>query len=209
MSIPWWLKPRLSLRSLLVLTLIVCFVLAVWSVQVRPYRDQHAANAMIKRLGGEIQLVDAEGSSWQRWLVKTMVDEDAFVRTIGANLEGADFKNEDAAKLRGLIHLELLRLDRSSINDAGLSALEPLEKLRVLSLRYCSVSDKGLSVVGQKPELSELWLTGTDVSDDSVDRLSSFVDLKSLYLRWTRTTADAAREIQQRLPDCEVYHRER
>lgn len=200
---------RFSIRSLLIVTMVLCGLLTVWMNGVQPYREQRAAIEMVSRLNGRAEMRPQEGSDWQRWLVDLVIEEGAFVAVTEVNLHGAQFGEGDAARLAGLIWLEHLSLDRSSITDADLAALASMRGLQTLGLRYCGISDEGLSRLGEKPFLAELSLTGCEVSDSSVDRLLASPSLRLLLVRWTRLSQAGVDRLAARLPGCQIAYQPR
>ena len=115
-----------------------------WAVYVNPYRLQMRSLAAVNRLQGKSVKTPAQGPGWHRWLVTTLLGEDAFVRVTQADLSGKK-SNDETAPLgsRSLVHLEKLSLDYTPITDSGIATLRSMPNLQHVSLRYTSISDRG------------------------------------------------------------------
>ena len=75
-----------------------------------------------------------------------------------------------------------MKLDYTSVDDAGLASLQPLTQLRELSLDTVNITDK------------------------SVPLLKSFAKLQNLNLYHTYVTDKAELEIQTALPSCKIVY---
>ncbi|HVT29164.1 MAG TPA: hypothetical protein VHE81_14205, partial [Lacipirellulaceae bacterium] len=202
--IPW---KRFSLRSLFVLMTLCCFVFGLWSVYVNPYRLQLQSLAAVNRVNGQSTPAPAEGPPWQRWLVTTLLGNDAFVRITEVNLANRRPVGDDVLRsLTGLRSLEQLTLDYTQITDDGLASLQSLHALHDLSLRYTNVSDRGARYLSTLPNLQHLTLTGTKISDAGADELARLKQMQSMYIRWTRISDNGAERLRQALPECKVFH---
>lgn len=197
---------RYSLRALFVVMTLCCVFLGVWSVYVAPFRRQASAMAALEKLPVELDVSAAEGPAWQRWLVTTMLGEDAYVFVAKVELRGPNINDEVAKKLAGLDWLESLALEGTQVTDAGLAVLRLLPHLEDLSLTYSQATDEGLAQLKHLPQLENLKLTGTSISDKGVPALAELPALRTLYIRWTRITDEGAAKIRKLLPQCEVYH---
>ena len=108
MTIVW--APRwksFSLRTLFVLMTLCCLVIGAWSVYVNPYRVQSQSLGVVNRLQGTYVLTTIDGHPWQRWLVTTLLGEEAFVTRTSVNLSGRK-STMSRAIASGLVFLQEL-----------------------------------------------------------------------------------------------------
>jgi hypothetical protein len=197
---------RFSLRTLFILMTICCLVFGTWAAYVNPYRLEARSLAEVKRLQGEFELVRAEGPEWHRWLVTTLLGDDAFVHVTKVDLNGRDVDDNALRALAGLVHLQFLSLDYTQVTDDGIAVLRSMPHLRHLSLRYTAVSDRGAAQLAALPSLNTIHLTGTKLSDESIDALARHGGLSALYIRWTQISDSAAARLAAALPGCSVHH---
>lgn len=197
---------RYSLRSLFALMTVSSLVLGAWSVYVNPYRLQARSLAEVNRLQGLVQFEAADGPAWHRWMVVTLLGNDAFVHVTKVDLAGRNIDDQVLRSLTGLTHLKELSLDYTKITDDGMPAIRSMPELNTLSLRYTPVSDRSTGVLSGLPKLSKLLLTGTKLSDGTVVELGKMSSLSELYVRWTRITDDGASKLAGALPKCAVFH---
>ena len=92
--------------------------------------------------------------------------------------------------LEPLVSLEVLRLSRTTIDDAGLESVRQLTKLKVLSLRDTAISDEGLGRISSLTDLTKLFLGGTSISNAGLKFLKPLVNLKVLVLDRTAITEE-------------------
>lgn len=142
--------------------------------------------------------------------------------------------DEGLRQLTNLTELEVLDLDGNKVTDAGLAHLERLTKLRELHLSLLAVTDRGMiylqplkelrhlellysvgfagpKITGEgltflKPlaNLQSLNLTGARLADADLRQLAALRNLKTLQLTRTTVSAEAIRNLQAALPECEV-----
>ena len=152
---------RFSLRALFVMMTLCCVLLGLWSVFVNPFRRQAESLAALQRLPVEVTTYPARGTAWQRWLVTTMLGEDAFVEVDAIELRGPRIDDAVIKELSGLRRLRSLTLEQTEVTDAGLLVIGSMRQLQALTLTYSLVTDRGINRLKSLPELSTLKLTGT------------------------------------------------
>jgi hypothetical protein len=197
---------RFSLRTLFVLMTLCCLAVGAWSVYVNPYRTQLQSLAAVNRLQGNSAKTGADGPGWQRWLVTTLLGQDAFMRVTEVNLRACRVDDAALRSLAGLIHLESLKLDLTQITDDGISALRPMQHLKELHLRHTNLSDRAAVTLAALPRLEIVYLTGTKMTDAAINDLARHNAMTTLYIRWTRISNEGAARLAAALPHCAVYH---
>jgi hypothetical protein len=197
---------RFSLRTLLAVITVSCVFLGTWSAYVNPFRHQARSLAEVYRLQGVSTIEPAIGPAWHRWLVTTLLGEDAFVRVTKVDLSGRQIDDDALLSLTGLTHLTELYLDGTALTDASTSAFRSMPELRTLSLKYTGVSDAGVEAFSTLPNLRSLILTGTKLSDAAVLHFAKMPRLSELYVRWTRLSDSGARKLADALPNCKIIH---
>jgi len=107
----------------------------------------------------------------------------------------------------GLTQLNLVDAD---LDDAKLlklkGDLERLPNLRSLVLNRTTISDVGLEALENLQTLDGLYLSGTSVSDVAVERLKRLHGLTRLGLQGTQVTDAGVEELRRALPNCEIDH---
>jgi hypothetical protein len=201
---------QISLRSLLLLTTLA----AIWLGYVtHKVREQRAAVALIKQLGGRVSddYQEATGSAntpgWP-WLRRIIGDE-YFQDVTKVMLEKTPVSDTDLQVICKLTRTKGIILWQGNISDAALASLERLPDLSVLDLRDTKVTSEGFGLfkappsietvvlsgtmvkgdgaraIGGWTSLTLLGLDGTDVSAEDIDHLS---ELKNLQILWIRGT---------------------
>jgi len=197
---------RFSLRTLFVLMTTCCVGIGLWSAYVNPYRLQAQSLAEVRRLNGNFTTSPAKAVGVHRWLVTTLVGEDAFAHVTTVDLAGKKVDDNVLQSLAGLIYLRELRLDYTAVTDNGILALRSMKRLRQLSLRYTSLSDPVVPQFAAFPKLETLLLTGTKISDAALADLAKLGGLSQLFIRWTNITNPGAEKLSATLPNCAIYH---
>jgi len=195
-----WLQ--FSLRTLMVLVLLISVPLGWLGMKMREAREQQAAADSIRSFGGWVEYeseqepADDEYPSvafgldarFERrgpaWLCGWLGD-DFFVRIIAVNGE-SDGVLEHAARLP---HLSNLRVG-------------PLHRKPFASY---PVTDAGLKHLKESSQLRELMLNQTQVTDAGLTHLSGLTGLQKLDLSSTKVTAAGCAELQKALPNCEIH----
>ncbi len=201
-----WLRFRL--RSLLVLLTVFSLMMAIWTVVVRPYRDQMNAMAILnKTFAGEMTFEDtrAVGPAWHEWLVTKMLGEQHYREIIALDLSVTGATADQLRSLGDLRFLEQLSLDRTKADDAVVISLFRLSQLKSLSLSYTPITDRGLKGLSNHPQLEILYLTGTAISDDSISSLTQISTLRQLYVRWSAFSQQGIESLKAASAGCEIH----
>lgn len=197
---------RFGMRTLLLVTTLVCVAMGAWTIYVQPFRAQAASRVQVSDLGGTTSALTAPGPNWHRWLVETMVGPEQFIHVARADLRGCRVSSADVPPIAGLRYLKTLYLDRAEVTDENIAALASMSELEELSLTYTSVSDKGLARIATLPSLRTLHLTGVPITDASLDSLAHAPWLREIYIRWTKVTPEGVERLQRALPNCQLHH---
>lgn len=196
-----WL--RFSLRTLLVVTALLCIWLAVVSTRAR---KQARAIARMEQfrwgVGYDFQL--GESGNWTgktepsapAWLRKG-VGEEYFRRVAIVNVDQpSDPSNDDLAVLADLRGVKQITLyDRKRITDAGLAHLSGMTDLRKLALNGTSVTGPGLRHIAQLRKLELLSLDNTPVTDEGLAHLRDLRSLKMLFMSDTKISDEGLRQL--------------
>jgi hypothetical protein len=198
---------RFSLRTLFVLTTLVCLAAGMWSAIVNPYRVQLQSLAAVNRLHGTVVEETPDRPAWHRWLVTSFLGKDAYFHVTFVDLAGCQVDDSAARSLSGLGFLHKLNLDNTQITDEGAAVLRSMPLLQELSLRFTKVGDGAATCLASAPSLSIVYLTGTQTSDAAINTLAENRNLAQLYIRWTKITNAGATKLAAALPKCAVnYH---
>jgi hypothetical protein len=198
---------RFSLRTLFVLTTLVCLAAGMWSAVVNPYRVQLQSLAAVNRLHGTVVEEAPDRPAWHRWLVTSLLGQQAYFHVTSVDLAGCQVNDAAARSLAGLVFLHKLTLDNTQITDEGAAVLRSMPQLRELSLRFTKVGDVAATCLAAAPSLSIVYLTGTQTTDAAIDTLAKNRNLAELYIRWTKITNAGATKLAAALPKCAVnYH---
>lgn len=120
--------------------------------------------------------------------------------SLRGNLDDAGFK-----KLASLSpQLVTVDLSATKITDSAIAQLESAKNLRLIRLAETGITDASIDMLLKLPALESINLYGTKVTDAGVSRLSSMSNLKRLYLWQTAVTPAAIKELQEKLPNCEI-----
>lgn len=211
---------RFRLRSLFVITTILCVVLGS---KVKQVRDQRAA---VKSLAAERAMIlygyhvnpKQSGPPGPKWL-RTYLGDDFFahvrwVSFVTPWLGGPTSDNIDDDLLRSVGLLKRLqRLDLEDcdkITDAGLRRLSHLAQLQELRLSGAEITDEGLIALQSLRDLNHLALDDTAVTDAGIAHLTPLQQLQELYLMDTAVTdaciADLAKLKELRTLDLDFTH---
>jgi hypothetical protein len=195
-----WLQ--FSLRTLMLVVLMVSVPLGWFGMKVRVAEREDAAVDAIQALGGGISYRsdDLPTPAWipRRHAVKVLAVFLGETQTTDADL------GRLKEHLRTLPHMEELKLQKTRITDAGLEHLEEFTNLEELDLSSTPISDAGLVHLKPLSRLRCLQFTGSHITDDGLAHLSGLTQLIWLYLDNTQVTDAGVAELQRALPYCEI-----
>ena len=165
----WRRFARVSVRSLIVLVLVVGFVLG-WFV--RRAHLQSEAVAAVRNAGGTVaydweykngQRLQGETPGGPRWLADRLGPD--YFDSVTEVLNGQTMSDAEMPLIGELDRLEVLDINEASaVSDLGLSPITALKRLRKLSIRGTRATDAGLEHIKNLTKLEELDLDNTEVS---------------------------------------------
>lgn len=223
-----WL--RFSLRTMLVIVMVACLLLAS---KVRQAERQKIAVAWVKKMGGDVaydyqpkigtifwlDVHRPDEPPGPRWLVE-LIGVDYFSTVAGVRLDGSQVT--DLTPLTSLSRLKDLNLERTVADLTPLAKLNELETLRLRGLKECDLSpvvhlpnlrelaleetEVDLAQLAQMTKLETLRLASLRVRDCSA--LDKVPNLRMLYLFSVKSAADDFDDcfatFQRSLPNCRV-----
>jgi internalin A len=201
----WWRRPRMTVRTLLILVLVLCGGFG-WVAHVfRQAEAQRQAVAAIQKVGGTVlydwqfeggevrvkpgtNTISDEVPGWPKRLVDRVgvdafgsVTQVSFRQPLGGS-SPAEFE-EVLAQVGHLGRLKQLSFITTPVNDAGLAHLRDLSDLESLMLRGCTgFSDAGLVHLERMVGLKGLYLDDAKVTDAGLAHLRGMARLEFLGL---------------------------
>ena len=190
---------QFSIRSLLLLTVVVAIACSWLAAERQQARKQEAAVEAIKELRGSVWYdyqwdvstawitVNHEEPPGPTWL-RTLLGNDFFANVAYVALPSPQVTDAGLEHLKRLSQLQWLQLARTQVTDAGLEHLKGLSGLQMLDLNDTKVTDAGLEHLKGLSRLRWLGLFNTRVTDAGLEHLKGFSELRSLGLRGTKVT---------------------
>lgn len=100
--------------------------------------------------------------------------------------------------------LKRLKLTGTRISDDGLRHVASLPEMKILILDNTAVTDAGLAHIKKLTDLYALNLQNTRVTDAGLEHLHGLSELRALNLRETEVTEEAAAELKESVPGCNI-----
>ena len=100
--------------------------------------------------------------------------------------------------------LSFLRLDQTTVGDAGIAHLPELKQLVELSLWQVPMGDEGCRHLARVTSLRRLSLDETPVTDRGIEHLRGLKDLQRISLWQTQVTDEGVARLQKALPKLEI-----
>ncbi|MCY2987709.1 MAG: hypothetical protein NTY19_07585 [Planctomycetota bacterium] len=183
-----WLQ--FSLRTLLVLMLVLGCGFGWLGREVQRARTQQRTAAAISKVGGQVSYRDVSNSRVRTavtWLAK-LLGQELPPDIIGAQFDYTEVSDADLAQFQGLTQVEFLYLGCPQITDDGVANLKPLTNLQDLILQWSQVSDAGLENLRGLSRLQYLALGNTHVSDTGLVNIQGLTELQELDVKCTQVT---------------------
>ena len=209
---------QFSLRTLLMLALLVGLGMATWIVPIKKSAEkQKAAVEAIKSDSGYVTYdyeVDSSGNGitaaeppGPAWL-RRLLGDDFFTTVVGVGVNtpadmkylgemsrlrvvsayGAPIGDADLEGIRRSGQLKGLDLSLTNVTDGGLENLKGLSQLEYLRLSVTRVTDVGLKQLKGLSQLQTLNLNDTRITDAGLVSLSGLSRLQDLTLSHTKLT---------------------
>jgi hypothetical protein len=170
---------QFSIRSLLVLVVVVAIPCSWFAVEMKAASEQQRAVEEIKKAAGYVQY-DYDRQSWRQggiaqppapvWLLN-LLGVHFFADVVWVGDFHCQFTDATLKNFKDLTELEELDLSSTKITDAGMKNLEGLTRLRELRLEFTEVTDAGLVHLKGMKQLRELLLFNTHVTNAGVREL--------------------------------------
>jgi hypothetical protein len=202
-----------SLRSLLLLVLLVSLGMSWVAVRMKRTRQQDEAVEEITKFGGwalydyqngqfgDVRpTAEPPGPAWLR----NLLGENFFATVVEVHFASPLLTDRGLEHLKGLSQLRWLDLPGTQVTDSGLEHLKGLKQLQILSLNDTKVTDAGLQHLKGLPQLEWLDLDGTQVTDAGLEHLKGLTHLWRLTLHRTNVTDQGENRLQRALPECEI-----
>jgi hypothetical protein len=189
---------QFSIRSLLVLVLVVAIPCSWVAVEMKEAREQQAAVEEIKKLGGQVQfdyevrqsgnpLLPPSAPPGPTWL-GGLLGEYFFATVVDVSYFGSSVSDAGLEDLKGLTQLQGLGLNHTPVTDAGLKHLNGLTRLQCLDLTGTHITGAGFGHLKGMTQLQELYLDETQVTDAGLGHLKGMTQLQTLALGRTQVT---------------------
>ncbi|MBI1901071.1 MAG: hypothetical protein HYS13_08170 [Planctomycetia bacterium] len=183
---PRWL--RFSLRTLLVLMLLLSVALAWLRVEMKRAQEQAAMVRRIREMGGTV-IYDHQ-----------MVYANKFYR---GSAPAYDSKKEPTGNelVRRLLGNDFL--DKVVQVHFGPDSYFTSRGM-VVSYQPSHLTDEQLAQLDNLPDLEVVVLLEPDTTDAGLMHLAKFKSLRAIRLRGAKITDEAVRKLQAALPDCQI-----
>ncbi|MFT7642985.1 MAG: hypothetical protein ACI9G1_004748, partial [Pirellulaceae bacterium] len=126
-----------------------------------PAADRDEAVRRIEELGGSVRFVSSKNDALE----------------VDMQFAAEGFNDTHLQYLSALKNIEVLRLKRTSISDAGLVHLKNINTLKRLYLEETAVTDNGIDHLSTLVNLETLNLYGTAITDAALENLSMLTNL--------------------------------
>ena len=183
-----WLQ--FSLRTLLVLMLLLGCGLGWFAREVHKARAQGEAKKAIEKLGGRVGWDRPPGGMMRTAVVLAgkLLGEDLYWDVSQVFLSDTPVTDAGLVHLCGLTQLGTLSLNNTRVTDAGLVHLRGLTQFNGLGLNDTTVTDAGLMHLRRLTQLRWLGLRSTQATDAGLAQLQELTQLCALDLNNTHVT---------------------
>jgi hypothetical protein len=204
-------KPRrrwfqFTLRTLLVLMLLVCIGMGWLGVKMQQTRKQRAAINAIVHGGGRVTNWGNFTSTFEGWQGPSR-------RTMALYLPSPEYQSyvdesQVHAWLRWLLGDDFFTHPTMTVvtSTVGMEHLGGLPQLESLILIDDQISDTDLRYLKCLPRLEALYIFGNSITDDGLNHVEELTQLRDVYISSTKVSDSGVKELQQALPNCEIHH---
>jgi hypothetical protein len=199
---------QFSIRTLLILAVIVAIPCSWMAVEMKKAREQREAVDIVRRLGGVVLYNHDSRTAIKPnpgpppgpvWL-RELFGDDFFASVAAVELNRTPVTDAELVSLQGMPQLQNASLGDTQVTDAGLVHLKGLTQLLMLSLDNTQITDVALEHLKGMPQLVFLSLGNTHVTDAGLKHLKGLPQLQALCLYNTQIT-DAGLVYLKRLPE--------
>jgi hypothetical protein len=206
---------QFSLRSLLILTVVVAVPFSWLAVEINGARKQKEVVDALSQFTGSVSY-DYEYDSIGNWIPTTeppgpswlrkVLGDDFFVNVVIVYFAGP--KAEDAALkyLEGMKQVREIQFIKTRITDAGLEHIKGLNQLKELYFNHDQITDAGLEHLKGLNRLEILFLRVNKITDTGLEHLKGLNRLEILDLRETQVSDDGIQKLQKAIPNVEIIH---
>jgi Leucine-rich repeat (LRR) protein len=201
-----WL--RISMRTLLLIVLVLCAWLAYVSNRAR--KQEELVRRLVHEGRGVVgyhHQIDANGKSIRdaplpgpAWL-RSLIGDHAFLRlrivALNTSIE------EDLRLISQFPSIETLSLDEQ-VCDEEMKFVAPLRNLKKLVLSSPYLSDRGIKHLSNLHKLEELTLGHARLTDAGLKHLGGLKNLKELVLIQTQVTGDGVARLRKQIPQARI-----
>ena len=202
------LRFQFSIRSLLVLVVVVALPCSWMAVEMKRARRQVETVSAIEAIGGGVNYdFDSVGRDPPdpAWL-RRLLGRDFFADVVSADFSGAThFPIPAGTQHETWIKVDVVMGEFGPVTDDTIEQLlNGVDRLRELDLTYSGISDAGLEHVGTLSYLEYLNLEQTSITDAGLKRLRNMTQLRMLEVSGAKISDAGVAKLQQALPHCKI-----
>jgi len=188
---------QFSIRSLLVMVVVVAVPCSWLAVEMKKAREQKSAVEAIRKLGKSVAYdYEFDRSGRYRWdapppgpaWLRNLLGDNFLTEALIVFLDDTEVTDADMERIKHLDRLQRLELQNTKITDTGLQHVKDFTQLGYLDLSSTQVTDAGMKNL---KGLAKLWLfdlTGTQVTGAGLEHLKGLNELQVLMLSYTQVT---------------------
>ena len=205
------IRLRYSVRGLLIVVTLLCFVMGWFAIRMRHAQEQAAAAKELKAgivVVGYDYMLDTHGDYTgsdmppvgflRRWL-----GNDFFSNVVRVEYPAGKLPKCGLTPLDNVWGLRLLSLRGTKVADADFST-NALKGLQSLDAAFTDITDAAVDRLAVLSRLQSLDLSGTQITDASLEKLTACPKLRYLTLRDTLTSESAIQRLRQHKPLIDV-----
>ena len=202
---------QFSIRSLLVLTVVVAIPCSWLAMEMNKARKQREVVEGVEKLGGAVSYgyqtgeyaIYYPGPPILEW-PSSLLGEDFFSDVVAVSYQNSTLWNDAFDRVRELQSVTDLTLHGRQITDSELEQLSGLTRLRVLTLNATSVTDASVRHLNGLKNLRYLGFDFSPVTGESLGDLECLEDLVSLELPGTQVRDRQLRHLEQSSDLCSL-----
>ncbi len=202
---------RFSVRALLILSLLVAFLFAIYAYNKQAAARQVAIVKQLRAAGGSVIKYEWEHDvnwnpgkqTYSQWIERLFSPDELYaVNTLF--LESNEHPDDLIELASGLRRLRMLKLPGCKVTASSLQPLVGLRHLEWLDLFMTNADDQCVNTVSKLKSLRILDLRNTKVTDDCVDGIISLPNLSQLLIVDTALSDTCIERLRISLPNCKL-----